>query len=857
MSRTPRILAACAVVTLAVASLPLAFSSAGASGDDELYRAVSDFRVSGAKVRVEPDSYAAVRVDLPSLRAELADDSTVLEVPTPDGGTERFEVEETQVMAPALAAAHPEIRTFSGRSLDHPGSTIALDLTPMGFHASVRDANEGSAWYVDPAYDTRGTAVHLSYEGSSLPRPEEELAERELPAVMKAAAARTARPAARAAAGENVEQRVYRLALLSDPEYAAYFGTANVTAEKVTLINRVNQIYNDDLAINLQLIEGTDLLNLDTDAKATGKNGPCGAHACFDAATKRFPGDLDVCWPGTLVRTGTVLGQLVGASAYDVGHVVLGDNGGGIAGLGVVGAVDKAMGCTGLPEPQGDFFAVDYVAHELGHQFGGNHTFDGNQGNCFGGNRNRASSVEPGSGSSVMAYAGICAQDDLQPHTDPYFSQFTIAEVGAYTGSAPVPQVEIQTVSLTGFDTDGESLLIGYADAEPVTVTRGEDYTAAGLEAAVEQVTGTDVTVRGWGYDRQDEFPAPLTKPDDTGFSVLFAGDDRVDTDASDFLDMEALSVSSASAGVTAAVGETVQGGASDNGGAAVNPSDNHAPVVTAPPSRTLPMRTPFTLTGSATDQDGDPLSYIWEQTDTGDGNGTTLVTNKRFSGPLFRMFGRYADVTDEAAGQIPSPGQNNAGPSGSRTFPNMLQILYGATNAETGRCPDVPRISPNPDKYVPVKMRALNCYSEFLPVPGYVGTAGSKRPAMHFRLTARDGEPFGGGVGHDDVTLRLDRSAGPFLVDSLAGDKPRVAAGSSRVIRWQVNGTRALARQVQISLSTDNGRTWEHVLVDRTTNDGKARVRFPDVRSRMAWLRVSAVDNYFFDVNDSRIRIG
>lgn len=855
MPRSPRILAACAVVTFAVASLPLAFSSADAS-DDQLYRAVSDFRVSGAKVRVDPESYAAVRVDVPGLRAELAGDSTVLEVPTPDGGTERFAVEQTQVMAPGLAAAHPEIRTFSGRSLDNPGSTIALDLTPMGFHASVRNANDGAAWYVDPAFDTRGTAVHLSYEGSSLPRPEEELAERELPAVMKAASARTA-PRARAAAGESVEQRVYRLALLNDPQYAEYFGTANVTAEKVTLINRVNQIYNDDLAINLQLIEGTDLLNLDTDAKATGKNGPCGAHACFDLATKRFPGDLDVCWPGTLVRAGTVLGQLVGASAYDVGHVVLGDNGGGIAGLGVVGAVDKAMGCTGLPEPQGDFFAVDYVAHELGHQFGGNHTFDGNQGNCFGGNRNRSSSVEPGSGSSVMAYAGICGHDDLQPHTDPYFSQFTIAEVGAYTGSVPVDQIEIQTVSLRGFDADGESLLIGYDAGLPITVTRGVNYNAAGIEAAVEQVTGTDVTVMGWGYDRQDEFPAPLVKPDDTGFSVIFAADERPGTDASDFLDMAPLVVTSASPGVTATVGETVQGGPSGNGGSDVNPSDNHAPVVTAPPSRTLPMRTPFTLTGSATDQDGDPVSYIWEQTDTGDRNGTTLVTNNRLTGPLFRMFGRYADVTDEAAGQIPSPGQNNATTNGSRTFPNMLQILAGATNAATGRCPVVPRVSPNPDKYVPVKMRALSCYSEFLPIPGYVGTAGSKRPAMHFRLTARDGEPFGGGVGHDDVTLRLDRRAGPFLVSSLAGDKPRVGAGSTRVIRWQVNGTRKLARQVQIAVSTDNGRTWEHVLVDHTANDGEAKVTFPEVSSRRTWLRISAVDNYFFDVNDSPFRLG
>ena len=93
------------------------------------------------------------------------------------------------------------------------------------------------------------------------------------------------------------------------------------------------------------------------------------------------------------------------------------------------GGTTRASGCTGLPQPQGDFFALDYVAHELGHQFGGNPTFNGVQYACSGGNREPAASVEPGSGSSVMAYAGICLQDDLQPHTDPYFSHSPTEEV--------------------------------------------------------------------------------------------------------------------------------------------------------------------------------------------------------------------------------------------------------------------------------------------------------------------------------------------------------------------------------------------------------------------------------------------
>lgn len=856
MTRTPRILAASAAFALAAATLPLAFSAAGAADGDEIFQPMASFRPVGGEARVAPDSYAAVRVDLAALRDALADapdagaqGSTEIDIPNPAGGTERFAVQETHVMQAGLAKAHPEIRTWAGHSLDHPGTTVALDATPMGFHASVRNTGTGTAWYVDPAYNVRGTSIHLSYAGSSLPRPEQRLAERELPSVVRAAHRQTAQ----LGRADTVQQRVYRLALLSDQDYAAFFGSANVLSEKVTLINRVNQIYNDDVAVNLQLIDDTDKLNLDTDAKAIEPNGPCGAHACFDTATKKFPGDLDTCWPGTLFREATVLGQLVGASSYDIGHVVLGDNGGGIAGLGVVGTGDKAQGCTGVPNPVGDFFAIDYVAHEMGHQFGGNHTFDGDQANCSGGNRARKASVEPGSGSSVMAYAGICAHDDLQPHTDPYFSQRTIDEVGAFTGGAVQPQVEVQTVSLSGFDTDGESILIGYDGGVPVMVTRGLDYDAAGIEAAVEQVTGKNVTVAGWGYDANDsfaEFPAPLTAPNNTGFTVIFAGNADPATSDSDREDMNPLQVTSTSPGVSVQVGETAKGGAATNGGFQVNPTDNHPPVVTAPPARTLPMRTPFTLSGSATDPDGDTVTYIWEQNDTGDRDGTSLTTNRRLNGPLFRIFGTYADVSDTAAGQSPSPGQNLAGLSGSRTFPDLRQILRGNTNAATGRCPDVPA------KAKKVKLWPLNCYSEFLPIPGYVGTAGSDRPAMHFRLTARDGRPDGGGVGWDDVTLRLDPKAGPFLVDSLDRDHVTVKGGSSRVIEWQVNGTRKLAGKVRISLSTDNGRTWDHVLVKSTTNDGRAVVHFPNVTSGKAWLKISAVDNYFFDVNDTRFRI-
>src|SRR4051794_27553373 len=424
-------------------------------------------------------------------RAMAQGTGTVISVPAPDGTLQRFAVQNSPVMEAGLAAAHPEIQTYAGRGIDDPAATIRADSTPLGFHASVR--SDAGNWYVDPYYHL-DDSVYVSYYGNQLKDAHGAFAEGDVGSL---ADPLKLGGLTRQAADSTVQLRTYRLALVTDPSYSAYFhgdqDPNNVTAAKVTLMNRVDQIYEDETAIRMILINNLDKINLNTDAQAIGANGPCGAAACYTAA------QLEFCDSPTLTRNRIVLGQIIGASNYDIGHIGLGKDGGGIASLGVVGGNGKAQGCTGLPTPVGDFYAVDYVAHEMGHEFAGNHTFNGTVSSCGGGNRNAGTSVEPGSGSSIMAYAGICQTDNLQPHSDPYWSQRSFDEITAYTGNPRNPISEVENVSLRNWD-DSDSLKLTWGSVDSAPIVRGTNYTAAGIQLAVQGPSEVQ-TVALTGYD--------------------------------------------------------------------------------------------------------------------------------------------------------------------------------------------------------------------------------------------------------------------------------------------------------------------------------------------------------------------
>ena len=374
-------------------------------------------------------------------------------LPRPEGGVEAFRVVEAPILAPALQARYPELRTFLGQSAERPATSVRLSLTPRGLSAMT--LGPGGRVLVDPLGDG---ARHVVYRGEdAAPRP------RAADVVLgEAAAPRAADDGGGLANGETL--RTYRLALAATAEYTAFHGgtrAEGLAAAAVTL-NRVVGLYERELAIRLELVAGTDSLFY------------------TDPATDPY---TNTSGPTMLGQNQATIDAVIGDDGYDIGHV-FSTGGGGVAQLAsVCGTGSKARGVTGLARPVGDVFDVDYVAHEIGHQFGATHTFNGTDGACDGANRTAANAFEPGSGSTIMAYAGICGAHNIATRSSPYFHWASLTEITRFTAGqggtcgraeptgndVPTPTLAARTATLpigTPF-----RLIGGATDATPDALT--------------------------------------------------------------------------------------------------------------------------------------------------------------------------------------------------------------------------------------------------------------------------------------------------------------------------------------------------------------------------------------------------
>lgn len=325
-----------------------------------------------------------------------------LTLPLPDGKEVTFNLQAYDLLPSDLAARYPGILAFKGYDESNPMETGRFDLGPQGFHAMF--SHQGRMVFVDPLRNGEGYAIYYQQDAHS--RLEEE-ADRVIGSQAKALA--------RQVLVDGNERKRYVIAISAAGEYTQYHGgTVEAGLGAIaTLLNRVNEVYQRDVAAEFQLASGNDTIIF------------------TDTATDPFnndDGDIDAnvtVQQQAQTQAGTKLGP------FDIGHVV-NTGGGGLAGLGVLCTAEKSAGMTGSPDPVGDAFFIDYVAHEIGHQFGADHTFNGTTGSCGGGNREASQAWEPGSGSSIMAYAGICGEENLQANSLPYFHSKSIEQMRAH-----------------------------------------------------------------------------------------------------------------------------------------------------------------------------------------------------------------------------------------------------------------------------------------------------------------------------------------------------------------------------------------------------------------------------------------
>lgn len=372
----------------------------------------ANLEVLQQKRLIKPDQYRVLQLNWPVLLERLnrtpmrfsAEASSGIlpkvDIPLPEGGVRNFSIVEAPVMAAELAERYPGMRSFAGFSTEDPTAYLRFGITPKGFHAMVLSARHGTV-YVD-TYALGDTLHYVCYFKKDYHRPTGFICDTQTPPVEEKV---TQQLPGEKLAGD-CQLRTYQLALACTGEYAQYHGgtKALVMAEYNTAMTRINGIFEREVGVTMVMVPNNDdliFLNPFTDP--------------YDNNDKF----------AMLAQNQSTCDAIIGNNNYDIGHVFC-TGGGGVATLNsVCSSTSKARGVTGLSNPIGDPFYVDYVCHEIGHQFGANHTQNNN---C---NRHSTTAMEPGSGSTIMGYSGVCPPN-VQQNSDDYFHAVSLAEISNF-----------------------------------------------------------------------------------------------------------------------------------------------------------------------------------------------------------------------------------------------------------------------------------------------------------------------------------------------------------------------------------------------------------------------------------------
>ncbi len=339
--------------------------------------------------------------------------SSIISFPDEKGNIQRFRVVEAPVMHEALAARYPGIKSFSGKGIDDPSSTVRFSVSEqLGVYGMILSSNKPSV-YIDPV--DRAGRYYMVVSRNAIGGQDR------FQCLTENAIANST-PEVSGVQLRNADDgilRTYRLALCASGEYSQSFLTGSepddaarkavVLAALNNAMTRTNGIYERDFAVRMVLVPNNDAviyLNTSTDPFTSSGSWGNQSQATCDG--------------------------VIGSSNYDIGHSITYAAPPGNGNAGCIGCVCtagiKGKGWTAYYDFASDYFVVDFMTHEMGHQFGGNHTFSISY-------EGTIAQTEPGSGSTIMGYAGITGSTDVQPHSDDYFHAKSIEQITNYVKS--------------------------------------------------------------------------------------------------------------------------------------------------------------------------------------------------------------------------------------------------------------------------------------------------------------------------------------------------------------------------------------------------------------------------------------
>jgi PKD repeat protein len=584
---------------------------------------------------------------------KLEKSGVILELPMPDGSVKKFRVIESPVMEPGLAANYPGIQTYNVMGIDQPGTYGKLDITPAGFHGMLMGT--AGTILIDP-YSRNNTTEYIAYYAADAVTKSIAACQVDEAFTHRLNSINTTN-ATNSVICAGATLRTYRLAISCTGEFAqATNGGTSPTRTQLVgtitgIVTRLNMFYETEAAIRLVLINNDSALLF------------------TDPNTDPYPflGAQDSLTSVLLDKNQNVTDSIIGSANYDLGHLFVGANLGGLAGVGVVcTAGQKSHAASSSSTPSTDINFIGIIQHEMGHEFGCNHSFN----ECTTHPAQAPGSMfEPGGGVTIMGYPGVCGTtDDIATTRIHYFHALSFDQLMVYSNTG------------------------------------------------------------------------------------------------------------------------------NGNSCAAATTSGNNPPSVSNIPTYTIPISTPFQLTGKATDPDGDMLTYSWEEIDN---NSTAHALGT--AAPYFRSF----EPVDTAL----------------RTFPKMSDVMLGKTS--------------NLGEYLPSTAQTLN-----------------------FRLTARDNKTSGGGVCSANTQVVV-AATGPFAVTSQATPTTWNAC-STQTITWDIAGTNAApinATLVDIYITLDTGKTITPIATS-IPNTGTCNITVPTLTTTHARIIIKAENNIFFAVNAAYITI-